>query len=114
MKTTREQIVTEDHGHHLEIQDLKVAGKTYDLHIDNPKSGWLKLQFVASGTAEFTITVYENGSVMFSRHVHRPHHDHDDSEVLTWAKDRRLYWDPRWPSGCETFHLEFGGRQVDY
>lgn len=127
LKRIVEEIVMLEEG--VNLEDVSIENNNYDLIVKN-KDGRLNIEFYQAGqgklngcSPEFAIRI-RDGNLHFERYVHRPMHDHNDSESLQVVRDEErvfgsylkkgdLKWSKGTPSkdeGLEYFKIPFGSR----
>lgn len=124
MRTRRqiEEIVELPEG--VSLEGVNIDGEVYDLSIKNSKDGRLTFGFLNGGNLEYTIQIRE-GKITFSRYVHRPYHDHNDTEDLqvvidgkiAHQEEGKILWSKNFPHkgrGYDFFTVPFGSRTVNY
>jgi len=107
----------------VNLEGLPIQNKLYDLVVKNNQER-LELQFYKIGegklngaSPEFAIRIHEKG-MFFERYLHRPNHDHDDSESLQVRTDAdNLVWSKESTYGegrNNLFLIPFGSAKIDY
>jgi hypothetical protein len=119
MKSVREIIEVINHEGKLKLDEVNIDGKDHSLEINNP-NGMLTMSF---NDGDYEIKIH-NGSITFERHLSRPNHDHDDTEILQIAIDSgpgrikgEIFWRSRFPyagEGYDHFKVEFGSKIDKY
>lgn len=125
MKIQQTEVRTIDLQGTALLEDLLIDETRYDLKISN-HGGDLTLEFLSPNRTflDFFITI-RNGRINFMRAVHRPNHDHDDSQWLLARRDhadfeegdQQLCWARRSyqkEDPLQPVNIPFGPLRVDY
>ena len=126
IKRTIEETIGLPEG--VNLEGLPIQKGLYDLVVKNSGER-LELQFHKRGegkldgnSPEFAIRIHEDG-ISFERYVHRPEHDHDDTEYLVIANETssvvrgKIKWAKEFPFENREyvlFRVPFGSVTVSY